>query len=86
MFCIVTCASGQNARRIVRDHNRKMSRQKEQEDKAEKNKGKCKEDRKGESNDGPETPVRGMTSNIPDFHSGDDDELMLNVLRCHLTY
>ena len=36
MFCIVTCASGQNARRIVRDHNRKMSRQKEQEDKAEK--------------------------------------------------
>ena len=71
MFCIVTCASGQNARRIVRDHNRKMTRQKEQEDKAEKTRESVKEDRRGESNDSPETPVRGMTSNIPDFRSGD---------------
>ena len=40
-------------------------------DKAEKTRESVKEDRKGESNDSPETPVRGMTSNIPDFHSGD---------------
>ena len=42
--------------------SRKMTRQKEQEDEAEKNK---RGDRKGESNDNPEIPDRRDTSDIP---------------------
>ena len=44
-----------------------MTRQKEQEDLAEKNK---RGDRKGESNDCPEIPDRRVTSDIPGLPSG----------------
>ena len=47
--------------------SRKMTRQKEQEDKAEKNK---RGDRKGKSNDSPEIPDRRLTSDIPGHPSG----------------
>ena len=47
--------------------SRKMTRQKEQKDWAEKNK---RGDRKGESNDSPETPDRRITSDIPGLPSG----------------
>ena len=43
--------------------SRKMTRQKEQKDQAEKNK---RGDRKGESNDSPEIPDRKLRSDIPD--------------------
>ena len=44
-----------------------MTRQKEQKDKAEKNK---RGDRKGESNDSPEIPDRRVTSDIASLPSG----------------
>ena len=44
-----------------------MTRQKEQEDEAEKNK---RGDRKGESNDNPEIPDRRGTSDVPSLPSG----------------
>ena len=50
-----------------------MTRQKEQEDSAEKNKNK-RGDRKGESNNSPEIPDRSQTSDIPGFPSGDAEK------------
>ena len=46
--------------------SRKMTRQKEQEDKAENQNG----DRKGESTDSPEIPDRGEASDIPGLPLG----------------
>ena len=52
-----------------------MTRQKEQEDKAEKNKT---GDRKGESNDSPEIPDRKGTSDIPGLPSGNRQQICIH--------
>ena len=49
-----------------------MTRQKEQEDQAEKQNKRG--DRKGESNNSPEIPDRNQTSDIPGFLSGDAEK------------
>ena len=56
--------------------SRKTTRQKKQEDKAEKNK---RGDRKGKSNDSPEIPDRRLTSDIPGLPSGLVETILFQV-------